>query len=139
MLNSSDQAVINQLMNAIYDARSQGKDVDLKNYFTEYSLSKKDQRLAFAYAGNSKSLNGSIHVPGGGSLKTYINIPLTEKYSMLPTWPSATPMSGTDTKGDYIVFNYYYTGTPNYVGMLIKVYTPTEVAYDLANTFIWGR
>src|SRR5690606_8803336 len=127
-------------VNAIYDARAQGKsDFDLRNYFTEYSLGKKDRKEAFAWVGFSRSLNGSINIPGGGSLKTYINLNLSENWSMLPTWPDGNQLDGKDRNGPYMVYNYYFSGTPNYPGMLIKVYTPTDAASKLANTFIWGR
>lgn len=140
IINSSDQAIINQFVDALYDARAQGKtEIDLKNYFTEYSLGKRDRSLAFAGAGRGKYVRGFLNLRDGGTpIGTVISFNLSENFSILPTTPNS-PTQGTDRFGDYINYSYYYEGSKSYPGLGIKGYTPSGSDFDRFENFIWSR
>jgi hypothetical protein len=90
ILHSNAQAVIDQLVNAIYDAQDAAKShFDLRDYFTEFSLSQQDQRKAFSLAGYGIQLRGSLRLRDGDAplRDAVISMQLSQHFSRIPTFP----------------------------------------------------
>jgi RHS repeat-associated protein len=139
LASSSQQQIINQLVNAIYDAKkNKTSTIDLANYFKEYSLSIKDRKRVFAMLGFGFTVQGVIKIRNGGpGIKAVVNIALSQFHSVIPSTPDGSQDMGQDATGIYQFFNYNYEGTKQDNALLIKGYLPTDQDYERFNNFIW--
>jgi len=139
LASSNQQQIINQLVNAIYDAKKNKKStIDLANYFKEYALSIKDRRRVFAKLGFGFTIQGVIKIrDGGAGIKVVMNIAISEYHSVIPASPDGSQDMGKDGNGIYQFFNYNYEGTKQDNALLIKGYLTTDNDYERFNNFIW--
>jgi len=140
-LLSNQQAIIDQVVNAIYDAQYKGKPtIDLKEYFSEYDLPKGEKNLAFGKLGYMLRLSGDLKLRDGGSpLKVYMLIRVSMDQSIISSSPGGAQDRGEDWRGFYHFYNYNYEGTQMMNALLIKGYIPTSTASDRYTNFIWGK
>lgn len=149
IINSSDQAVINQMMHAMeYAAANNESVINLANYFTEYSLTKSGRRAAFAKVGFGRQVKGSFNLKGGKRpIRTVISIQLSENFSIMPATPNSNQGQGHDNYdgdslyGDYYYFNYLYEdagGRHRNPAMIIKGYYKDSEDSKQFLDFIWA-
>lgn len=126
----------------MYDAQARNSStINMAEYFTEYTLSKKERNITFAWSSYGRKVQGKLHLRDGGQpLNVFLIFNLDEDWSIMPLKPNSPHQnSGTDSKGFFFFYNYYFEGTPNYCALIFKAYLPNKAADERFHGFIWNR
>jgi len=137
--NSSQQAIFDQVVSAIYDAKESNKGtINLAEYFTEFSLPSKQRKEAYSAMSYFKGVEALIKLRDGGpALKGYLFIRLSGGHSVIPATPDGAHDIGYDRKGRFHFYNYNYDGKTNFNAMLIKGYVNTDNDHERFDNLIW--